>query len=195
MSHSEPHTQDSGLKSIWPRVIQCQDKLQSTYILYIRQRIPVSIVPLKLFIAVTALRRPGGHHAYTEGLAACFTLRSRGSVRVAQVKSWSCTHVASIRFLLMETRMFGAPEGGEIIEPGGVSPGVTRRTGEPILSSPRMGAASHRPGREGPGVSRGRRAVSPFSGLGSFFAMQILGAHAPSFTMSPLRGCEDHPVA
>ncbi len=63
------------------------------------------------------------------------------------MKSWSCTHRASIRFLLIETRMFGAPEGGEIIEPGGVSPGVTRRTGEPILSSPRMGAASHRLGR------------------------------------------------
>ncbi len=41
------------------------------------------------------------------------------------VKSWSCPVIASIRFLLMETRMFKAPEGGEIIEPGGVSPGVT----------------------------------------------------------------------
>ncbi len=64
------------------------------------------------------------------------------------VKSWSCTGIAFIQFLLMETRMFKAPEGGEIIEPGGVSPGVTARTGEPILPSPRMGAASHRPRRE-----------------------------------------------
>ncbi len=64
------------------------------------------------------------------------------------VKSWSCTRIAFIRFPLMETRMFKAPEGGEIIEPGGVSPGITGRTGEPILRSPRMGAASHRPGRE-----------------------------------------------
>ena len=52
------------------------------------------------------------------------------------VKSWSCPVIASIRFLLMETRMFKAPEGGEIIEPGGVSPGVTARTGEPILRKP-----------------------------------------------------------
>ncbi len=88
-----------------------------------------------------------------------------------------------------------SPEDGEIIEPGGVSPGVTGRTGEPILPSPPNGAPSHRPGREPSGAGRGRRTVSPFSGLGSFFAIHILGAHAPSFTMSPLRGCEDRPVA
>ena len=33
------------------------------------------------------------------------------------------------------------------------------------------------------------------SGLGSFFAIRILGADAPSSTMSPLRGCEDGPIA
>ena len=64
------------------------------------------------------------------------------------MKGWSCAGIAPIRFLLMETRMFKAPEGGEIIEPGGVSPGVTAQTGEPIPPSPRMGAASHRPKRE-----------------------------------------------
>ncbi len=64
------------------------------------------------------------------------------------MKGWSCAGIAPIRFLLMETRMFQAPEGGEIIEPGGVSPGVTAQTGKLIPPSPRMGAAPHRPGRE-----------------------------------------------
>ena len=49
------------------------------------------------------------------------------------VESWPCTRIASIRFLLMETNMFKATKRGEIREPGGVSPGVIARTGEPIL--------------------------------------------------------------
>ena len=61
------------------------------------------------------------------------------------MKGSSCAGIAPIGFLLMETRMFKAPEGSEIIEPGGVSPGLTARTHSP---KPPNGAASHWPGRE-----------------------------------------------
>ena len=88
---------------------------------------------------------------------------------------------------------FSQPGTGEIIEPGGVRPGITGRTGEPILRSPEWGR--HHIGRGvSPGGKPGSASGAALSGLGSVFVIPLLGAHAPSFTMSPLRGCEDRPV-
>ncbi len=144
-----------GRKTAWMlRIVLCTDAVAMP-----ESRLPTSLL-LDIPIARYNLLMLATHSGLGDGADLGGDVRQNGldgdhwTLRLARaehdagvVKSWSCTHLASIRFLLIETRMFGAPEGGEIIEPGGVSPGVTRRTGEPILSSPRMGAASHRLGR------------------------------------------------
>ena len=111
------------------------------------------------------------------------------------VKSWSCTGIAIIQFLLMETRMLKAPEGGRNHRARWRKPrgnGANGRT----YSSAAPEWQPHQFGRcMSPGAEQGPASGVAPSGLGSFSATSILGAHAPSSTMSPLRGCGDRAVA